>query len=119
MRFHWNRAALAAALVVLCASGCKGPDKDAATTVGSTGGAAASAGQTAPASPDDKLKEAVKAKFAADPQLKGETISIEVRDGRVYLEGTASSDAVRIQAENVAREVPDVFGVDAEKLAAK
>jgi osmotically-inducible protein OsmY len=99
------------ALIVLVAPGCTKPvEKE-------TGGRAES--QMKPESGDDKIAKAVKDKFAADAKLKSEPIEVAVKDGRVTLNGTVSDDSVRAKADELAREVPDVFGVDAEKLVTK
>ena len=110
----YNKLTLLALLAVMAISGCaKPPDNSAAG-----GGPSADAGSR-PSTPDPRIAQAVKDKFAADSELKGEKIGVEVKDGRVMLTGTVSSDLKRIRAEDTARAVDDVFGVDAEKLVVK
>ncbi len=110
----YNKFVLVALLFAVAIPGCaKPPDNLAAG-----GGAAADAGSR-PSTPDPKIAQAVKDKFAADSELKGEKIGVEVKDGRVMLTGTVSSDLKKIRAEDTARAVDDVFGVDAEKLVVK
>jgi osmotically-inducible protein OsmY len=103
--------------VVLC--GCTKPESPESGTPGSEVRTARRSKTAQPATPDAKLAVAVKAKFAATPELKNENIQVEVKDAGVILNGTVSSDAVRIKAEDTARDVPDVYRVDAEKLIAK
>ena len=108
-------AALAMLVALACSmAGCTKPAGEPAA-----GGSGQAAGAAKPASTDDKIAAAVKAKLAADPGLSKETIAVSVKDGRVALSGTVTDGSARIQAENVARSVPEVFGVDAEKLVAK
>lgn len=110
MRFRCAAAAMF--MTILALPGCVKPEEKA----GEPGAAAAGA---RPTTPDDKIAAAVKEKFAADPDLKKESIQVAVKDGRVTLTGTTSSDAAKIKAEDAARAVNDVFGVDAEKLVAR
>ena len=98
-------------LAVLAAQGCTKPAE--------TEGGKQAESALKPASEDEKIAEAVKAKLAADPELKSEQISVDVKDGRVTLAGTVSNDSVRAKADLAVREVPDVFGVDADKLITK
>ena len=105
---------LMAAMLACSITGCTKPTDDA-----SGGGPTAVSGAAKPSTPDDKIAQAVKEKIAADSELKGEKIDVQVKDGRVALTGTVSSDLKRIKAEDAARAVDDVFGVDAEKLVVK
>lgn len=91
-------------------TGCTKPEETGAASSG------AGAEQLKPTSPDDKIAKDVKSKFAKDPELAKEKIDVTVKDGRVLLAGTVSSDAIRMKAEDTARSLDDVFGVDAEKL---
>lgn len=102
------------AVFTVFAFGCTKPEQD---SVGSN--AADSKALSKPATPDAKIESMVKGKFIADSELKNEKIQVSVKDGRVTLTGEVSSDAVRIKAEDTARSVDDVFGVDAEKLVSK
>ena len=101
-------------LGALLLSGCTKPQE---TSAGN--GPAAGVSQAKPNTPDEKIASAVKGKLAADSELKNEKIEVSVRDGRVTLTGEVSSDAARIKAEDTARGVDDVFGVDAEKLVTR
>ena len=65
---------------------------------------------------DAQLLEDVKKLFAADPVLAREDIQISVEHRQVTLSGRASSDSVRIKAQDKARMHPQVTGVYAEKL---
>ncbi|NLI01060.1 MAG: BON domain-containing protein [Chthonomonadales bacterium] len=111
---RWKSAAIlwcVAFIVALCAS-CGKPG-NGATKVNTEVGA------QMPAMSDDKILAEVKKAFSADPVLQNEKIEIAVKDGRVTLTGSVSSGEVRIKAEDTARAVPEVFGVDAEKLIAQ
>ena len=103
-----------AVVISIAICGCTKPPGNSPGAVSS-----AEAGAAKPAASDEKIAEAVKTKFAADPKLKGEKINVEVKDARVKLTGTISSDFAQIRAEDTAQEVDDGFGVDAEKLVAR
>lgn len=105
----WIAVSALAAAVAL--AGCSAPPARPA--------AGAAPGVSKPATSDDRIAAAVRQKFAASPALKNETITVKVRDGRVSLSGTVTDGMARIEAENVARSVGDVFGVDAENLLTK
>lgn len=68
---------------------------------------------------DEAILAAVKDAFAKDPEISAEQIEVTVTDGRVTLSGTVASMTVRMRAETMAREVPEVFGVDADRLLAR
>ena len=99
------------ALAIVITPGCTKPQESES--------GAKSESQMKPESSDDKIVKEVKAKLAADPALKAEPIQVAVKDGRVTLTGTVSSDAIKSKADSLVREIPDVFGVDAEKLVTK
>ena len=86
---------------------------------GGGGAASQEVGAPKPARTDEQISADVKKVFATDPELAKEKIEITVKDGRVILVGEVTSGEVRIKAEDKARAVPEVFGVDAEKLLAK
>lgn len=113
-RFIATIAALAAGLAL---AGCTPPPVDSKAGPGGSGVAAESGAK--PASPDDKIKEDVKKAFAADPELSKESIEIEVKDGQVKLKGTVSTSAIKMRAEDTARQAPEVFSVDTSDLFAK
>lgn len=95
-------------VVALCAS-CGKPNEGTARV-------AAEAGGQPSARSDEQILGEVKKAFAADPDLKDEPIDISVKDGRVSLKGEVSSAEIRVKAEDMARSVPEVAGVDAEGL---
>lgn len=103
-------ALLAVCLLALVVGGCVARQTDAAS--GSGKGSHA----LTPTQGDEALLAAVQKAFADDPVLSKEKIDISVKDGRVILTGKVSSGEVRIRAEDTARSVPEVFGVDAEQL---
>jgi len=100
------------ALIALCGS-CGKPQN------GGAGSDAQEVGAQRPAIADEQILAEVKKAFAADPDLRKETIEVTVKDGRVTLVGFVSSGEVRIRAEDKVRSQPEVFGVDAEKLIVK
>jgi len=101
---------VAALAMVAMGLGCARPD-------GARNAAAdATSGSKAPTKSDADILADVKRAFAADPDLRKQKIQVEVKDGRVTLVGTVDDGAVRIKAEDKARAVPEVFGVDAERL---
>lgn len=114
--------AVAAGLALcLILAGCTEPQNPTGPAAGTTGsaGPAQTEGGSKPAVGDDKIKEEVKKAFASDPELSKETIEIDVKDGRVILKGTVSSSQVKLKAEDAARKVPEVFGVDTGDLLLK
>lgn len=75
-------------LVVLCLSGCSKAPNDTA------------------------IADSVKAGLFSDPQLKTESIGINVNSGEVTLTGEVSSDAARQQVQSLVRGVPGVKNVN-------
>ncbi len=61
---------------------------------------------------DDAITKAIQASYYADPQVKDEKISIDVKDGNVTLSGDVSSDATRLQAYKLATQTAGVKKVD-------
>ncbi len=102
-------------------AGCTEPQNPTGPPAGtpSSSGQAQTDTSMKPAVTDDKIKEEVKKAFASDPELSKETIEIEVKDGRVFLKGTVTSSQVKMKAEDTARNVPEVFGVDTGDLLLK
>jgi hypothetical protein len=114
--------AVAAGLALcLVLAGCTEPQNPTSPPPGTPGSAGQAQTDTGmkPAVGDDKIKEEVKKAFASDPELSKETIEIDVKDGRVILKGTVSSSQVKMKAEDAARNVPEVFGVDTGDLLLK
>jgi len=101
---------VAALAMVATGLGCARPDGARSSAVDAT------SGSKAPTRSDANILAEVKRVFAADPDLRKQNIQVEVKDGRVTLVGTVDDGAVRIKAEDKARAVPEVFGVDAERL---
>jgi osmotically-inducible protein OsmY len=115
-------AVLAAGMAFcMITAGCTEPQNPTGAPAGSPGGAGQAQTDTGmkPAVGDDKIKEEVKKAFAGDPELSKETIEVDVKDGRVILKGTVSSSQVKMKAEDTARNVPEVFGVDTGDLLLK
>lgn len=61
---------------------------------------------------DDEITKAIQASYYADPQVKDEKISIDVKDGNVTLSGNVSGDATRLQAYKLASQTAGVKKVD-------
>lgn len=60
---------------------------------------------------DAVITSSVKAKFVADKTVSAAAISVETLDGVVQLSGFAKSEAEKIQAESMARQVKGVRSV--------
>lgn len=101
-----------AAIAALLMAGCTKPENKQTSATETTA-------SDKPASSDATILAAVKKAFAAEPELAAEKIDITVKDGRVTLVGSVTKPQSRLKAEDTARNVPDVFGVDAERLTAK
>jgi hyperosmotically inducible periplasmic protein len=76
--------------------------------LGGGSSAPSSASQTA----DATLSSRVRAKYAADPVLGKQAITVQARSGLVSLTGTVATYAVREAAEKTAMAVDGVKGVD-------
>jgi BON domain len=87
MSRNWKLAALYV-LVVLSLSGCSKAPNDTA------------------------IADSVKAGLFSDPQLKTESIGINVNNGEVTLTGEVSSDAARQQVQSLVRGIPGVKNVN-------
>jgi osmotically-inducible protein OsmY len=80
-------------------------------------------------SSDDELHDKVIARLAADRDVKGGGIDVEVKDGVVTLSGKIREQRQKVKAERIARKVPGVkqvinrlqaeFGAPPDEGAAK
>lgn len=61
---------------------------------------------------DDEITKAIQASYYADPQVKDEKITIDVKGGEVTLSGGVSSDAARLQAYKLAAQTAGVQRVN-------
>jgi hypothetical protein len=61
---------------------------------------------------DTAIADSVKASLFSDPQLKTESIGINVNNGEVVLTGEVSSDAARQQVQSIVRGIPGVKNVN-------
>jgi hyperosmotically inducible periplasmic protein len=61
---------------------------------------------------DLELRTQIADSLAADPELRGERISVDARDGQVTLTGEVESDRRRERAERIAWGHPDARGVE-------
>ncbi|HEY6290828.1 MAG TPA: BON domain-containing protein [Terriglobia bacterium] len=57
---------------------------------------------------DDQITKAIQASYYADPQVKNDQITIDVKNGEVTLSGTVASDADHLQAYKLASQVAGV-----------
>jgi hypothetical protein len=62
--------------------------------------------------PNKELEARVKRALESEAKIQAAAIDVQARDGRVTLFGTAASDGERRRAENVAKKVEGVSGVD-------
>jgi len=108
----------ASAVTLILIGGCAKPSEPTAGGDSQAVGSSANSGLK-PTSTDDSIKAAVEKKIKESPDLKGEKVEVSVKDGRVTLTGTVSSQEKRILVEDLVRGVDDVFGVDGENLVAK
>lgn len=106
-------AVTAAIAIILFAGGCRTSPGAAATNE------KPAATSAMPEKSDAELLKEVQEVFRQDPVLSKEKIAITVQDARITLVGEVSSGEVRIRAEEKAREIPDVYGVDTERLVVK
>jgi hyperosmotically inducible periplasmic protein len=82
------------------------------TIVSSTGCAVGRGQESVGAYVDDTgITTVVKTKFAEDPTVAATSISVETMKGVVQLSGFAKSNAEKMQAENIARNVKNVKSV--------
>lgn len=85
----------------------------AGITIISTTGCAVGRGQESVGAyvDDTSITTVVKAKFAEDRTVAATSISVETLNGVVQLSGFAKSNAEKMQAENIARNVKNVKSV--------
>ena len=89
------------------------PPAAGTTTAPPATGAAPTTNARAAAGHDDaSLQEKIDKAFAADPDISAAVIDATVVNGRVRLNGTVSSDAIKQRAERLAYQVKGVLGVD-------
>ena len=82
------------------------------TIIGATGCAVGRGQESVGAFVDDTaITTVVKAKFAEDRTVAATSISVETMKGVVQLSGFAKSNAEKMQAENIARNVKNVTSV--------
>jgi len=67
---------------------------------------------------DDEITKAIQASYYADPQVKDEKITIDVKNGEATLSGEVSSDAARLQAYKLAAQAAGVKKVNDQMQAA-
>jgi hypothetical protein len=61
---------------------------------------------------DDAIAKDIQNKLAADSETKDAQVNVAVKDGKVTLTGRVSTPAVQQKVEQIAREEPDIAGVD-------
>ncbi len=61
---------------------------------------------------DDEITKAIQASYYADPQVRDEKITIDVKNGEVTLSGGVASDAARLQAYKLATQTAGVQKVN-------
>lgn len=89
------------------------PPPAGTTTAPPAAGTAPPANARAAAGHDDaSLQEKIDKAFAADPDISAAVIDATVVNGRVRLNGTVNSDAIKQRAERLAYQVKGVLGVD-------
>ncbi|MGJ5818533.1 BON domain-containing protein [Paludibaculum fermentans] len=60
---------------------------------------------------DDMVYNAVLRKLANDPDVKGGTLVVEVKEGTVTIKGSVESDKLKAKAERITKKVKGVKGV--------
>ena len=63
---------------------------------------------------DETISEDIQKKAAADPQAKDAQVTVDTKQGKVTLKGTAKTPAAREQVEKIAKEESGVTGVEDE-----
>jgi hyperosmotically inducible protein len=61
---------------------------------------------------DDEIYDLVRRRLASDPDVKGGTLEVEVKDGFVTLKGQLETEKARQKAERVTKKIKGVKGVD-------
>ncbi|WP_321477451.1 BON domain-containing protein [uncultured Paludibaculum sp.] len=60
---------------------------------------------------DDMIYDQVRRKLANDPDVKGGTLEVEVKDGTVTIKGSVENDKLKSKAERITKKVKGVKGV--------
>lgn len=60
---------------------------------------------------DDLIYDQVRRKLANDPDVKGGTLEVEVKDGTVTIKGSVESDKLKAKAERITKKVKGVKAV--------
>jgi hypothetical protein len=61
---------------------------------------------------DDTIAKDIQNKLAADPETKDAQVNVAVKEGKVTLSGKVSTPAAQQKMEQIAREEPEIAGVD-------
>ena len=61
---------------------------------------------------DDTIAKDIQNKVAADSETKDAQVDVAVKDGKVTLSGKVSTPAAQQKVEQIAREEPEIAGVD-------
>ena len=61
---------------------------------------------------DDAIAKDIQNKLAADSETKDAQVDVAVKDGKVTLSGKVSTPAAQQKVEQIAREEPEIAGVD-------
>jgi len=61
---------------------------------------------------DDAIAKDIQNKLAADPETKDAQVNVAVKDAKVTLSGKVSTPAAQKKVEQIAREEPEIAGVD-------
>ena len=61
---------------------------------------------------DDAIAKDIQNKLAADAETKDAQVDVAVKDGKVTLSGKVSTPAAQQKVEQIAREEPEIAGVD-------
>ncbi len=61
---------------------------------------------------DDAIYDTVRRKLANDPDVKGGTLEVDVKDGVVTLKGVVSKEKLKLKAERLTKKVKGVKGVN-------
>ncbi len=64
------------------------------------------------ASPDDRIYDQVRMRITTDPDVKGGSLDVEVKEGVVTLKGRVDTDRGRERATKLAKKVKGVKQVD-------
>ena len=61
---------------------------------------------------DDKIYDTVRQRLANDPDVKGGSFEVTVKDGVVTMKGTVQDEHAREKAEKIVKKVKGVTGVN-------